>query len=237
MRLIICDDSREDAEKARNIVMNSGIPGLTIQIYTADKLNSELKEDRLNCDIMILNIRLNTRENTGIELAKQLNRKLPDCELIYLSDVPKLTAEMYETNHCYNMPKSDMEQILPRALRKAYTMHIDKKHENIVKFVCDGHTVFLAAREISYVEKMGRLIVLHVGDKLYSSYMTLVNLQKVLGNSFARCHGSFIVNMDYVKVVEKDRVILDDDYEIPVGRTYQTTFHDRYLEYWTRYMQ
>lgn len=240
MKLIICDDSCRDAEKARNIALNSGLSGLEIQIYTYEMLNSELRGDNFDCDIIILNINSNknTRDKTGIEIARVLNQQLPDCEIIYLSDTSKLIVELYETNHCYHLPKSDMEEVLPKAIKKAYNLHMEKKHENkVVKLVCKGQSVVLVVREIQYVEKIGRFIVLHVGDKIYSSYMTLVNLQKIIGESFARCHGSFLVNMDYVKIVEKDKVVLDDGNELPVGRTYQNDFQNSYLNHWTGYME
>ena len=40
------------------------------------------------------------------------------------------------------------------------------------------------------------------------------------GSGFSRCHNSFIVNMEYIKELYRDKYILTDDTEIPISRSY-----------------
>ena len=41
------------------------------------------------------------------------------------------------------------------------------------------------------------------------------------GDGFVRVHKGFLVNQEAVKIINSDKLILIDDTEIPMGRSYQ----------------
>jgi two-component system LytT family response regulator len=43
-------------------------------------------------------------------------------------------------------------------------------------------------------------------------------------DKFMRVHRSFIVNLDKVKVIERNRIVFDHSVYIPVGEQYKDTF-------------
>ena len=60
---------------------------------------------------------------------------------------------------------------------------------------------------------------------------TLENLKDILNRLnkvFIRCHRSFIVNMDKIKFIENNRIVIEDEY-LPVSRAYQDNVN-RYLK-------
>mgnify|MGYP003302028292 CR=1 FL=1 len=52
-----------------------------------------------------------------------------------------------------------------------------------------------------------------------------------LPDYFARCHQSFVVNMNYIKSIQKSEIILNNGREIPVSFRYGKTVHDNYMEF------
>ena len=59
--------------------------------------------------------------------------------------------------------------------------------------------------------------------------------EKMVDNSwFVRIHVSFIVNMDYVKAIYTDEIVLNNGIHLPVSRKYQRSVkleHMRYLKW------
>ena len=46
---------------------------------------------------------------------------------------------------------------------------------------------------------------------------------------FVRCHNSYLVNVDYIWTVEKNRLNLKNGESIPVGRKYYNDFQDAFI--------
>ena len=62
--------------------------------------------------------------------------------------------------------------------------------------------------------------------------VTLLSMKKMeerLPDSFMRIHRSYIVNLDMIREVSKNRIVLDADTELPVGEVYREAFQ-RYLD-------
>lgn len=51
-------------------------------------------------------------------------------------------------------------------------------------------------------------------------------LEERLPDNFMRIHRSFIINLDEIKEVNKNRVILDENTYLPIGDLYKDAFVD-----------
>ncbi len=67
--------------------------------------------------------------------------------------------------------------------------------------------------------------------KVYEEKMTktMKNLEEKLPKNFMRIHRSYIVNLDKIVEVNKNRVIIDNDTNLPIGDSYKEQFN-RYIE-------
>ena len=79
---------------------------------------------------------------------------------------------------------------------------------------------------IKYIEGMRDYIRIHqVSEK---PIMTLVKMRDILdhlpSDSFMRVHRSYIVNLDKVQTIERNRIIFDEDVYIPVSEQYKDDF-------------
>jgi len=99
----------------------------------------------------------------------------------------------------------------------------------------DYRMVKIAIQSIRYVEGMSEYLKLHIEGmaKPIVTLLAMKVLEERLPQNFMRIHRSFIVNLDKVQEVNKNRVILDADTYLPIGDSYKEQFN-RYIE--TRFL-
>jgi DNA-binding LytR/AlgR family response regulator len=80
--------------------------------------------------------------------------------------------------------------------------------------------------EIKYIESSNEYIQIHlVNDKPVTTFIRLKVIEEQLPkDKFMRVHRSFIVNLDAVKVIERNRIVFDQKVYIPVGEQYKDAF-------------
>ena len=66
-----------------------------------------------------------------------------------------------------------------------------------------SYIIFLPLTEIIFIERLNRKSVIHTINKQYETYESLFNLSKQLDKNFCRCHKSFILNVDYLEIIEQ----------------------------------
>lgn len=85
--------------------------------------------------------------------------------------------------------------------------------------------------KIRYVEGMSEYLRIYMDDEP-KPIITLLSMKKMeerLPNTFMRIHRSYIVNLEKIQEVNKNRVILDADTYLPIGDMYRETFQE-YLD-------
>lgn len=232
----ICDDAKADIEKTKQLLWNKKLLDRdkdSIQIYSPREVEFDLEEKMFQCDLMIMGIEFGEEHCNGILLGKRINEENPDCQIIYLTHFLKFAPEVYETEHCYYVIKSNMEIMLPRAIRKAKILYDKAIGRNLIEIVSGGHKVYIAQKDIMYVEKEQRLVRICTINKEYYSYQSLSSVALQFDNDMVRCHGGYIVNIKYVSGLEKDIITLENGKEIPIGKTYREQTKREYLRFWS----
>lgn len=85
--------------------------------------------------------------------------------------------------------------------------------ENTYAIKNRSQVLHIPREEIMYVESHNSQCILHqAGQKTYTLYKKLGEIeQELTAPCFLRCHQSFLVNMNYVKAVDKDFTLTNDD--------------------------
>lgn len=230
MKIIICDDERMDAERAKTILLScKGVQEEDITILTPQEMHLGLEVQDIKCDIAIMDIEYENRQFNGITLSKELNKKLPLCQIIYLTWVLEFAPEVYDTIHCYFVLKQNEEKMLPRAMEKAIQIYCDQEDHEIIELRNHGKMMYIRQADIIYAERQDRIVQIHTAQGTYQCYQSLTKIMKLLGRNFLRCHGGYVVNYNYIDTVMRESVILSNGTEIPIGRTYRTSFHEQYM--------
>jgi two-component system LytT family response regulator len=79
---------------------------------------------------------------------------------------------------------------------------------------------------IQYIEGMRDYVRIHMVHE--KPIMALLNMQKIIehlpSESFMRVHRSYIVNLNKIQTIERNRIIFDKDAYIPISDQYKEDF-------------
>lgn len=88
-------------------------------------------------------------------------------------------------------------------------------------------------RELLYVATEGHWVNFHLtGGEVVKIYSSLKEYADILlaEPRFARCHASFLANMDFVELVEVRNVLMKNGDSLPISKRY-SDFKNRYIEW------
>ena len=95
----------------------------------------------------------------------------------------------------------------------------------------DYRVLRIQVSKIRYVEAMSEYLRIYVeGEpKPVTTLLSMKKMEEWLPDTFMRIHRSYIVNLQQVQEVNKNRVILDADTYLPIGDMYRDAFQ-QYLD-------
>ena len=166
----------------------------------------------------MLDIRL--ADADGIALAKQINRSVPACRIIFLSSYTGYLMDAYEAEHVYYVLKPDMAARLPVALRKALTALASDKALTVRR----GASVQrIALDRVLCLERFLHRTVIHMtGGDLETTQDPRELLESGQAEDhFIHCHKSFWVNEQMIASMERDNFRLNGGMLIPISRSHR----------------
>ena len=103
--------------------------------------------------------------------------------------------------------------------------------DDVLFFKTDYKVVRIRVSDICYVEGMSEYLKIHLeGQKPIVVLLSMKKLEERLPASrFMRIHRSYIINLNRIREVNKNRVIMDADTYLPIGDNYREAFN-RYLD-------
>ena len=106
LRIGICDDAPDWREKTRETVKHcTDQMANSVEIYSFQNGNELLSEEHPPMHIMFMDIEMS--DENGIDLAMEVNRKWPKCQVVYLTNFWSYAMEVYETRHVYYIVKEN----------------------------------------------------------------------------------------------------------------------------------
>ena len=105
------------------------------------------------------------------------------------------------------------------------------KKANVVFLKSDYRIIKVAINDIRYIEAMSEYLKVHLRNeqKPITTLLSMKKIEERLPHNFMRIHRSYIVNLDDIREVNKNRVILDADTYLPIGDIYRENFQ-QYLD-------
>jgi DNA-binding LytR/AlgR family response regulator len=67
----------------------------------------------------------------------------------------------------------------------------------------NNNIIFIPVSEIIFIERVDRKSLIHTNNKRFETYEALTCLHQQLNENFIRCHKSYILNTDYLEVIEQ----------------------------------
>ena len=109
------------------------------------------------------------------------------------------------------------------------------KRQDISPFIIisnDKGKYRITLKDIRYIETSNRNLLVHAQDDIIC-YKTMKEMEQSLSSQgFGRCHSGYLVNMLYIKRVEKLDVILTTGEIIPISQPRRKSFIECLTDYW-----
>jgi len=97
-----------------------------------------------------------------------------------------------------------------------------------IKSEVKGRLVKLKFDEVIYIEGSANYIQIYTVEGKHTTYLTIKEIERHLPQPiFARIHRSFIVNVNFVKVIERAQVRLQNGESLMMGDHYKQAFLER----------
>jgi len=186
-------------------------------------------------DLIFLDI--NMPDVSGIELIKNIDNKP---FVIFTTAYSEYAVEGFELNAVDYLVKPFLFERFFKAVNKAYELFNLKNKKQPIKVVESNSTVqdfiFVKAdyssikiflKDILYLEGLKDYVKIHTVEKKLLTLITMKKIEEKLPSSnFIRVHRSFIVALDKIESIQRNRIIINN-VRIPVGNSYKEDFYKR----------
>lgn len=202
------------------------------QFESALQAISWLQENQV--DLMFVDI--NMPDLNGMEFVKSLNNP-PG--VIFTTAYSEYALEGFRVDAIDYLLKPIGYGDFLKASEKALE-RIGKKEEAVSQVESDGNFLFVKSEykilrinlnDIRYIEGMREYVRIHIENQ--RPVMALMSMKKLEAflpvQRFMRVHRSYIVNLEKVNTIERNRILFDPDVRIPVSEQYKEAFQE-YLD-------
>ncbi len=237
VNIIVTEDEsivRKDIERSLK-KLGYNVVGTADTGEKAIELARDLKPDLALMDIMLKG------NMTGIEAASEI-KKERDIPIIFLTayaDESTLTKAKVTEPHGYILkPFKDIDihtsiEMAIHKHRKERELKIESellrklaepKENADCLFVKHLSTLIrLEVEDVYFVEALKDYVVIHTTGEKYTIHSTMKDIEKKLPKRyFQRVHRSFIVNMDKIKAITSNGLVMEgSENELPIGGSYK----------------
>lgn len=187
-----------------------------------------IDESKGDVDVVFIDICLGSQN--GIRIAEVLLDEQPNLKFVFMSSELEQVKDIFRVNPVYFLMKPFEAFYLKDALSKLQSMMDDEKTE-MLKINISNKLISIKLRDIYYIESDKRQVIIHLLDKDYTCYAKLDDMENELNNIFVRCHQSYIINMDKIEELTKEKIVLTNEAEIPISRSKIKEVIERIREY------
>ena len=223
MKAAIC----EDELRALNTVKDNIEYGMeklsidcSIKAFSSPKELNELVESGEKIDLFFLDIEMPGMN--GIDLSKKIRFFLPDSLIVFISNKEELVFQTFEVRPFRFIRKNHFKEELPAVL-KDIKKELSLEKGPVITIKEPGDKIIsLQLDDILYIEAMRKECLIHrKTDSIMCKYKFSDFLELLSPYSFVQTHRSYMVNCKYIFRINSDNLLLDNEEEIPLGRTHR----------------
>lgn len=238
LRLCICDDKKEEIASIQALIdrFSERYPEHPVQASYFDSPYDLLEtlEKSGGYDLYLLDIIM--PHMSGIELAKKIRQRGERAELLFLTTSREYGIEAIGVKASGYLIKPIQEQAFFDTVLSCIEELAPENNPSIVVKTKLGLTR-VQASELIMIESFDHIreLTLRGGDRLETS-VNLSELNELLQDSpcFISPHRAYIVNMEYIRGINNNRILMTDGRQLPVSRKLYANIKAAYLEYMTR---
>lgn len=223
MRIAVCDDSQQDACAVCDL-----LDGHEVKLYgDAESLLADVRQGKVHYDLYLLDIFMENSMN-GLELARELRDADGAAAICFVSASEDFYREAYDLYAVQYLIKPVSREAVRRLLDQVQKVFIKCK-EKTLRYSWRRASGTIPYGKILYISSRGHVLSIRCTDgKVQESAGKLNDLERqICGDTFLRCHQSFIVNIYHVDGMRGSDLTVAGE-QIPVSRRYYAEVKKRY---------
>lgn len=236
MKIVICDDSIEDMLKIEKMLIKymdiSSNSDFEIEKFSdALKLYHKIQKGEL-ADIYILDMIMS--DKNGIDIGNQIRKIGKENVIIYITSSEDYALEAFGVHAVRYLLKPVSENNFFEAL--AYAESYTKvKRDSIYLVKTQEGLISIPHAQIEVIENVSRRLEIHlVSGELIKSIFIRKSFGEEIGEmikdrSFLLVHKSYLINLNYVKKLDRRDVIMESGQRIPISKTRTADVKREYL--------
>lgn len=232
LNCLIVDDEPLALDLLEAYVKRTPFLNLKGKCSNAPEVLQVLKEQEV--DLIFLDIQM--PELSGLELSRLIDNRI---KIIFTTAFEQYALEGFKVDALDYLLKPISYPELLKAANKALQW-FEMSRNTSSKIVEEGDDIFvksdyklvkLQLHKIQYIEGLKDYVKIYVDDRPQPvvALLSMKMFEEMLPSSFIRVHRSFIVNLDKITVIERNRIVFGKTY-IPVSDSYK----DKFLEFINR---
>ena len=224
LRIGILDDEPLALEVLADYVQKTN--GLVLIEATTDAYKILELVQQKSLDILLLDIQM--PELNGIQVMKIIGQ---NCRIILTTAYAEYALDSYDFNVSDYLLKPIAYERFVKAIEKTRPLLASQPEGHAVApidhiFIKSEYKLIrVDLSDILYIESLRDYIAIHtLTNGKIMSLDSLRNMENQLpANRFTRVHKSYIIAINHISFIERNRIIIKDEY-IPIGDSYQAAF-------------
>jgi DNA-binding LytR/AlgR family response regulator len=231
MEIAICDDCLDVIGTLEEIITDcfKTIGNYNCDAYlSGEELLAVIAGDEQRYQMYVLDIEM--KELDGIELAHRIRAKNMNSIIIFITNHKELMQSVFEVNAFHFLVKPiEFEKAKQVFLKAIYALKIGKL---VFQYKIRKAVYSIFYTQIILFESYKRKITIYTENDTCDFYGSLNDIiDEVNHQVFVQVHKSYIVNMNYIKYMEREAIVLFNGQRICVTKKYHKTFNDAYSNF------
>ena len=211
------------------------IPYLELVAECRSAIEAQQVIDQQQVDAIFLDI--NMPDLNGLDFAKSMQDHSKGPIMVFTTAYSEYAIEGYKANAVgYLLKPYSFDEFETAAQKVKDIMEIRHQssaevsadpNDNGIYVKSDYRIVRIDISSIRYIEAMSEYLRISCDDK-EKPVIVLLSMKKIEEhlptNTFMRIHRSYIINLNKIREVKKNHVILEGDASLPIGDNYKDTF-------------
>jgi DNA-binding LytR/AlgR family response regulator len=227
----ICDDDELLCARIENTIRSyMGKNSIRTEVYYSCEKLYDAIQNKEQYDLLFLDIELGLMN--GVEMGNRIRNEFNDerTHIVYISAKTNYAMELFDVRPLNFLVKPFTKKQIIDVLNKA--MELTGNFHKYFEFQTEQTVSRIEYGDIIYFESKSRKVALFSLQGKHEFYAQLNDIEQQTKGEFLRIHQSFLINPMYVKQFCSQKVVLNDDSELPISHAYRKVLRTKMLKRW-----
>lgn len=231
MRIAVCDDNQITSNYIEECLSKLSLKDISVDVFCSgnDLINYiEKNPDSVYFNIYFMDIEMPGMN--GIETAAYIRQKDKNSLIIFITEHKEYIYQVFEVLPFRFIIKPLVKEKLDTVLKEAFENILTTKQ--LFFFKVERQNYQIPFDKIIYFEGAGRKVKLYTETEEHVYYDKISNIkEKVNENLFLQIHASYLVNMEFIRMISETEVILEGNVILPISKRFRKEVRALHLNF------